>query len=85
MSNASSKQIEGIIIVAIVAGVTIWYSYQAFRPRVGAPSTVAAVSTEGLNNPSLQQAADMARTDGSRYNVPVPAPTAEELGKDQLF
>lgn len=85
MSNASNKQIEGIIIVAIIVGVNLWYVYQVFRPRVNTATTVQAVSTDGLNNNSLQQAADVARTDGSRYNVPVPPPASDELGKDQLF
>lgn len=85
MSNASGKQIEGIIVVAIVAGITLWYSYQVFRPRVNSVTGVESIAVDGLNNSSLSQAAEIANTEGSRYSVPVPAPAADELGKDQLF
>lgn len=71
--------------MAIVVGITAWYAYQVFRPYTGSPSTVAAVSTTGLTNESLKQAATAASNDQNRYGVPVPAPSADELGKDQLF
>lgn len=85
MSKTSSKQIEGIILVTIVLALTIWYTYQAFRPHTGAAAALDATSINGLNNPALQQAAGIASGDQNRYGVPVPAPTADQVGKDQLF
>lgn len=85
MSRVSSKQIEGIIVIVVIAVLGVWYSYQAFRTRTGTATVVADVSTSALQSPSLQQAADVARNEQSRYGVPVPPPSADELGKDQLF
>lgn len=85
MSTVSSKQVEGIIVVAVVVVLTAWYGYQAFRLQVGVASVVSDVSVDGLSNPSLKTAAEIESNDQSRYGVPVPVPGADELGKEQLF